>query len=60
MDTAVVKLDPLTDTIGAATQNHNFLLVAGFRLVGGVIGGIVIGRILNTAYGHRMPSLHHP
>ncbi len=60
MDTAVVELNPLSDPVGAAAKNHH--LVDGVRnrdLVGGIVAGIVVRRIVHSADRHGMPTFHH-
>ena len=44
MDATVVELDPLTDAVGAAAEDHHLFLVppSGFVLV--TVGGVEIGR----------------
>ena len=45
VDTAVVELDALADTVRTATQHHDLLLVADFRLALFLIGGVHVGGV---------------
>ena len=60
MYAAVIKLYALTNAVRAAAEHHDLPVVRGGHLVFGVIGGIVIGRVLDTADGDRLPGVLHP
>ena len=54
---AVVELDSLSDSVGAAAQNHDFLfVVARHALVGRVVCRIVVVGVLDSANGNGKPS----
>ena len=57
MDTAIVKLDSLADTIGTTTQDHNFTVFSDLYLIRGIIGGEIIGGIFYATYRDRLPCL---
>ena len=56
MNAAVVKFDTLTYSVGTAAENHYLGLVAdrAFILVK-MIGGVVVSRIVRTAYMNAFP-----
>ena len=45
MDTAVVKLDALADTVGSATEHHDFFLIGRLRFALVTVGGIHVGGV---------------
>ena len=58
MNTAVVELDTLTDTVRAAAKNHNLLTVGIYRaLVRSIVGGVVVSLVFGTAYMYAFPAL---
>ena len=59
MNTAVIKLDPLPNTVRPTAQNHYLAPIACFYLVSGIVCGEIVGRILHAAYRHRLPRLYH-
>ena len=59
MNTAVVKLDALTDSIRTATQDHD-LLPVGYRiLILRIIGGIIVSAVLCSADMNAFPCFFH-
>ena len=56
MNAAVVEFDTLTYSVGTAAENHYLGLVAdrAFILVK-MIGGVVVSRIIRTAYMNAFP-----
>ena len=57
---AVVELDPLPDAVGTAAEHHHLARVGACRgPVGGVVGGIVVSRVVDAAHRHGVPCLHH-
>ena len=61
MHAAVVKLDTLTDAVGAAAQNHDFLLAAihSRTIVFNLIAGIEVFCIPGAADMHTLPFFHN-
>ncbi len=59
MHAAIVELDALADAVGTAAEDHDLAPLAHGDLVGAVVGGVVIGRVLDAADGHRVPGLDH-
>src|ERR1043166_2491928 len=46
MDAAVIELDSLTDAIGAATENHDFLFLGRlYFVIPAIVGRIIIWRV---------------
>ena len=45
MDAAVIKFNALTDSVGAATQDHDLFVLGRFCFALIFIGGIHVGRI---------------
>ena len=45
MNTAVIKLDTLSDAVRSPTQNHDFLIIAWQGFAFFFIGGIHVGRL---------------
>ncbi len=56
MHTAVIKFDPLADSIGTAAQDHDLAVVGDRYQVFGIVGGKVIGRIFHPTDRHRLPG----
>ena len=55
MDTAVVELNTLTNTVGTTAEHHDFFLIGGLRFALFAIGGVHIsgvGRKLRRAGVH--------
>ena len=55
VDTAVVKLDALADTVGPAAKHHDFFLIRGLRFALVSIGGVhvsCVGSELGCASVH--------
>ena len=53
MNTGVIKLDPLADTIRPAAQDQDLLIRRNrYLILAFAIGRIIIGGILNTAHRH--------
>ena len=60
MDTAIVELNTLADTVGAAAQNHDLLLVVSCgALILNMIAGVVVSGILGTADVYAFPAFHN-
>ena len=58
MDTAVVKLNSLSNTVRPAAQNHNLRLICiDCALILHMITGVIVRRILCGAYMHALPCL---
>ena len=56
MNAAVVKLNTLSDSVGASAQNHNLRLFRADRiLIRCVVGGIVVGIVLGSADMNALP-----
>ncbi len=60
MDTAIVKFNALTNTVGAAPEDHDFLLAAYRALVFGAVGGIIVGAVGGAADMDGFPGLFNP
>ena len=58
MNAAVVEFDTLADTVRAAAENHNLLIVAAWALVFNMVAGVVISRIFRSAYVNAFPAFH--
>ena len=43
MNAAIIEFDPLTNSIGAAPQDHDLLAVRGFRFAKGLVGRVHVG-----------------
>ena len=57
MNTAVVKFDTLTDTVGTAAKDHDLRFVLGYRiLILCVVGGIIVSAVFCTAYMNAFPG----
>ena len=54
---AVVKFDALTNPVGSPAQHHDFTPVAGFHFIGAAVCGVIVGGVLDTAHGYRLPRL---
>ncbi len=60
MDTAIVKLDSLPDTVGAAPKDHHLGFIGADRVfVRGIISGIVISAVRRAAHMNALPVLLH-
>ena len=60
VDTAVIKLDSLTNAVWPAAQDHNLLFVAADRIfVRGIVGGVVVGVVFCSAYMDTLPRFLH-
>ncbi len=59
MHTAVIELDALTDPVGATTDHHDLLAVAGVRLALFLIGGVHVGGVGSKFGGAGIHSLVH-
>ena len=59
MDAAVVELDALADAVGATAQDQDLVAVAGPDPVRGVVGGVVVGGVLDPGHRHWLPGLDH-
>ena len=58
MYAAVVKLDTLADTVGAAAEDHDLRAVVLNRvIVRCIVGGIVVGAVVGTADVYAVPGL---
>jgi len=56
MDATVVELDPLPDPVRAAPEDHHLAAGRYGDLVRRVVGGIVVGRILDARDGNGVPA----
>ena len=56
MYAAVVELDTLSDTVRAAAENHDLLVFAAGALILNVVAGVVVCRILCSAYMNALPA----
>ena len=57
MNTAVVKFDTLTDTVGTAAKDHDLRFVLGYRiLIFCVVGGVIVSTVFCTAYMNAFPG----
>ena len=60
MNAAVVEFDALSDTVGAAAENHNLGFVVGDGiLILRVVGGVVVGAVGSAAYMDAFPGFLH-
>ena len=59
MYATVIELDALTDTVGAATQDHDLPLIGHRIVIGRIVSGIEIGAVLGAAYMNAVPCFHH-
>ena len=60
MDAAVVKLNSLSDPVGAAAQDHDLGLVRADRiLIRGIVGGIVVGAVFGAADMDALPGFFY-
>ena len=58
MYAAVVKLDTLADTVGAAAEDHDLRALVLYRvIVRCIVGGIVVGAVVGTADVYAVPGL---
>ncbi len=61
MDTAVIKLDALSNPVGSAAQDHHFRPVRIHRaFIFHMIAGIIVSAVLCTAHMNAFPGLHDP
>ena len=60
MHAAVVKLNSLSDSVGAAAEDHNlwFFSADGVFILR-VVCGIVVGAVFGAAYVHAFPGLFY-
>ena len=59
MHAAVIEFYSLADAVGASSEDHHLLTVAGRYFILAVISGVVVGGILDAAYRHGVPGLFH-
>ena len=60
MNTAIVELDSLSDTVGTAAQDHDLGLVLIHRvLIRRIISGVEISAVLRAADMHALPGFLH-
>ena len=58
MAAAVVELDALADTVGAAAKNENFLRISGRHFIVPVVGGVHVRGLRLELRGARVDALH--
>ena len=60
MDTAIVKLDTLSDTVGSSAQDHDLRFISTYRiLIGCIVCGIIICAVLRSADMNAFPGFLH-